>query len=80
MNLLQIVPNFSIGIRGVAGAHLYSVFVDGEPIAILEAKQSSLTFIHNDVVQEDSEVVVVPLGYVDMREGTPSSPVSCSIK
>ena len=64
----------------MAGAHLYSVFVDGEPIAILEDKQSSLTYIHNSIVQEESEVVVVPLGYIDMREGTPSSPVTCSRK
>ena len=64
--------------RGVAGAHLYSVFVDGQPIAILEDKQTSVTYIHNDIVMEDSEVVVLPLSYLDMREGTPSASVSCS--
>ena len=61
----------------MAGAHLYSVYLDGQPIAILEDRQSQVTFIHTDKVNSGSQVVVVPLTYGDMREGTHSHPVNC---
>ena len=35
------------------------------------------TYIHTAVVGADSEVVVTPLSYLDMREGTSSLPVLC---
>ena len=31
-----------IAVRGVAGAHLYSVLVDGEPVAVLEDRQTEV--------------------------------------
>ena len=35
------------------------------------------TYIHTAVVGAESEVVVTPLSYLDMREGTSSLPVQC---
>ena len=35
------------------------------------------TYIHTAVVGAESEVVVTPLSYLDMREGTSSLPVLC---
>ena len=67
-----------IAIRGVAGAHLYEVSVDGQPLAFIEDRQDEATYIHNSVVADTSQVVVVPLGYGEERQrGTPSQPVSC---
>ena len=67
-----------LAIRGVAGAHLYEVNVDGQPLAYIEEGQDEATYIHNSVVEADSQVVVVPLGYGEERlRGTASQPVSC---
>ena len=67
-----------LAIRGVAGAHLYEVSVDGEPLAFLEDRQDKPTYVHNSVVREGSEVVVVPLGYGQHRQrGTASQPLVC---
>ena len=35
------------------------------------------TYIHTAVVGAESVVVVTPLSYLDMREGTSSLPVQC---
>ena len=67
----------SIAFRGVAGSYLYTVYIDDEPIALLEDRQTDVRFIHTDVVHNASQVVVVPLSYPDMREGTKSLPVTC---
>ena len=62
----------------MAGAHLYEVSVDGQPLAFIEDRQDEATYIHNSVVADTSQVVVVPLGYGEERQrGTPSQPVSC---
>ena len=53
--------NFSVAIRGVAGAHVYTVYLDGEPLAIMEDRQTQVTYMHTDRVVSGSEVVVVPL-------------------
>ena len=67
-----------IAMRGVAGAHLYEVKVDGEALAYLEDRQDEATYIHNSVVEAGSEVVVVPLGYGTERvRGTASEPARC---
>ena len=31
-----------IAVRGVAGAHLYSVLIDGGPVAVLEDRQTEV--------------------------------------
>ena len=61
----------------MAGSYLYTVYVDGQPIALLEDRQTDVTFIHTDVVHNASQVVVAPLSYPDMKEGIISLPVSC---
>ena len=74
--LTSLTPR--IAVRGVAGAHLYEVSVDGEPLAFLEDRQDEPTYLHNSVVSMASEVVVVPLGYGQHRQrGTPSLPQYC---
>ena len=52
--------------------------MDGEPLAFLEDRQDEPTYLHNSVVSQASEVVVVPLGYGQHRQrGTPSLPQYC---
>merc|ERR1711892_144298 len=69
-----------VAVRGVAGAHLYKVSVDGQALAFIEDRQSEPTYIHNSVVQEGSMVQVIPYGYGDgLVLGTPSQEVECTL-
>ena len=40
---------------------MYTVYLDGEPLAIMEDRQTQVTYMHTDRVVSGSEVVVVPL-------------------
>merc|ERR1719397_1440607 len=69
-----------LGFRGVAGAHLYKVSVDGHALAFIEDQQAP-TYIHNSVVVNGSEVVVRPYGYGEVRvEGTLSRGERCPLQ
>lgn len=69
-----------VAFRGVAGAHLYKVVVDGQALSYIEDRQSEPTYVHNSVVQEGSMVQVIPYGYGDSSEaGTPSEGVVCPL-
>jgi len=67
-----------VAFRGVAGAHLYEIFLDGSPIAIIEDRQDSPTYIHNPSVTSHSSVTVRPLGYgEEPLPGTDSEEKEC---
>lgn len=67
-----------VAFRGVAGAHLYKVTVDGVALSFIEDRQKSPTYIHNQVVKEGSVVQVIPYGYGEIIvEGTPSDTLPC---
>jgi len=50
-------PGFwiQIGVRGVAGAHLYKIVQDGKAIAYIEDRQKKPIYIHNSDVTETSQ-------------------------
>merc|ERR1711892_1504940 len=67
-----------VAFRGIAGAHLYKVVVDGHALAFIEDRQVEPTYVHNSVVQEGSKVLVIPYGYGGSGVvGAPSLDVIC---
>lgn len=67
----------NIAFRGVAGSYVYTVYIDEQPVALIEDRQTGAIYVHNDVVHEGSEVLMVALTYPDMKEGPVSEPVQC---
>ena len=80
LTLLECKPGqwVRVAFRGVAGAFLYKVEVDGVALAYIDDRQSGPTYIHNSVVTQGSKVVITPYSYGDIGVlGTPSDQVTC---
>ena len=61
----------------MAGSYVYTVYIDEQPVALIEERQTGAIYVHNDVVHEGSEVLMVALTYPDLKEGPVSEPVQC---